>query len=357
MKLLLAVLLALFAFTCVSASDVVILTPDNFDDVVDGSKNVFIEFFAPWCGHCKNLAPEYEIFATAFKKNDDIVIASVDADKHPELGKRFGVRGFPTLKFFGKGSDLTEPTAYPGQRTADALVEWINKETGANGRIAKPPSNVVVLNKSNFDKVVMDDSKNVLVEFYAPWCGHCKKLTPIYEELATVFAGDDDVVIAKMDADEAQNRDVASKYGVTGFPTLKYFSKDNKEEPDDYSKERKLEIFVDYINNKAGTLRNTDGFLKPEAGKLEEFDELAKNFVSGDESALKTAEEKASKVDEKDKKSATFYVKFMKVYKKRGSDFPEKETARLTRMIESGSVTPKKVDEFVIRRNILTSFQ
>ena len=57
---------ALFAVLSVASANVVILTPDNFDSVVDGSKNVLIEFFAPWCGHCKSLAPVCFFFFFSF---------------------------------------------------------------------------------------------------------------------------------------------------------------------------------------------------------------------------------------------------------------------------------------------------
>merc|ERR1711916_408316 len=63
--------------------------------VVDGSKNVFVEFYAPWCGHCKRLTPEYEIVGDAFARTPEVVVAKVDADAHRSLGSRFGVTGFP----------------------------------------------------------------------------------------------------------------------------------------------------------------------------------------------------------------------------------------------------------------------
>lgn len=57
------------------------------------------------------------------------------------------------------------------------------------------PSKVVTLKDSTFDAVVMDASKDVLVEFYAPWCGHCKNLAPIWESLAKTFANENDVLL------------------------------------------------------------------------------------------------------------------------------------------------------------------
>ncbi len=143
------------------------------------------------------------------------MIASVDADAHKALGTRFGVQGFPTLKYFPKGGDLAKPTDYNGGRTAGDIVEYVNREAGVRGLVKKAASNVVVLTTANFDKVV-DGSKNVLVEFYAPWCGHCKTLTPKYEELAKIFASEADVVIAKVDADSAQGRPLGEKFGVKG---------------------------------------------------------------------------------------------------------------------------------------------
>ena len=59
------------------------------------------------CGHCKNLAPAYEEVGKAFESVDNVLIAKVDADSERDLGGRFGVKGFPTLKFFPKGT--TEP--------------------------------------------------------------------------------------------------------------------------------------------------------------------------------------------------------------------------------------------------------
>ncbi len=117
--------------------------------------------------------------------------------QHKSLGGRFGVQGFPTLKFFPKGGDVKKPEDYNGGRTADAIVTFVNEKAGSRARVKKASSPVVVLDNSNFDKVV-DGSKHVLAEFYAPWCGHCKSLAPKYDQLAKLYAGESDVVIAKV---------------------------------------------------------------------------------------------------------------------------------------------------------------
>lgn len=72
-------------------------------------------------------------------------------------------------------------------------------------------ADVVTLNASNFEEVVKNNT-NVLVEFYAPWCGHCKKLEPEYEKAAKKLkAAKQDVVLAKCDATEAENSDLKTK--------------------------------------------------------------------------------------------------------------------------------------------------
>jgi protein disulfide-isomerase-like protein len=200
----------------------VILTPDNFDAVVGQSQGVFVEFFAPWCGHCKSLAPEYEVVATAFLKlKSQAVIASVDADAHKALGTRFGITGFPSLRWFPAGS--LEPETYNGGRTAADIVQFVNDKAGTSARVSVPKGFTTVLDESNFDAVVLDATKDVLVEFYAPWCGHCKTLQPIYEKVAESLAGEEGVVVAKVDADK--HRSLGERFGVKGFPTIKFFPK------------------------------------------------------------------------------------------------------------------------------------
>jgi len=347
--------LLLVALCFVAAlGDVVDLTPANFDSVIDGSKGALVEFFAPWCGHCKKLAPDWETLGASFDGSKDVVIGKVDADAHKDLGNRFDVHGYPTIKWFPKGS--TTPEDYSGGRSLEDLTAFVTQKSGAKSKVKKTASNVVILDGSNFDKVVNDASKDVLVEFYAPWCGHCKRLAPDYEIVANAFAGDDHVAIAKIDCDA--HKDQCAKYEVTGYPTLKYFPKDNKE-GEAYNGARDVEAFVTFINNRAGTSRDKTGALSNLAGRIPTLDSIVEKFLAAahsDKAALiKEAEEHVATAAGDALANAKYYVKVFTTSLTQ-TDFVNTEVARLDRLISSGSLTPKKRDEFTKKKNILSVF-
>jgi protein disulfide-isomerase A1 len=83
---------------------------------------------------------------------------------------------------------------------------------------------VTVVVGTEFEKIVMDPTKDVLVKFYAPWCGHCKKLAPIWDKLGEEFAAVEDLVIAKFDSTTNE----ADGVEVQSYPTLTFYPKDNK---------------------------------------------------------------------------------------------------------------------------------
>merc|ERR1712027_68093 len=389
---------------------VLVLTNDNFQEAVDGNEFILVEFYAPWCGHCKALAPEYAKAAGILAEKDSpIKLAKLDATEEGATAEKFEVRGYPTLKFFKNG----KPMEYGGGRTADTIVSWLEKKTGPpaktlaslddakaytegksvaiigffkdettdaakaflaaagmmddfefgitgddavfkeygvsaegvvivktfdegkatltedlteesvaafvsseslplvidfnhetaqkifSGEIkshllvfssAKAESHtdtlamlkeIAIANKKtfvadflegklkqhlmteeipedwdkegvkvlvgkNFHDVAMNPEKDVLVEFYAPWCGHCKQLAPIWGKLGEKYKDHESIVIAKMDSTANELEEVK----VQGFPTIKLFKKGTNEIVD-YNGDRTVEGFSKFLDEPA----------------------------------------------------------------------------------------------------------
>mmetsp|Transcript_24722 Transcript_24722/g.38388 ORF Transcript_24722/g.38388 Transcript_24722/m.38388 type:complete len:224 (-) Transcript_24722:177-848(-) len=142
----LSLLLALISAAAVSAIE---LTPDTWDAETSG-KTVFVKFYAPWCGHCKALKPDWDKLMEEFASSTTQLIADVDctADGNDALCTANGVQGFPTLKW-GDPEDLQE---YQGPRSFDALKEFAQENL-------KPLCSV-----KNID--LCDEEKKALIETY-----------------------------------------------------------------------------------------------------------------------------------------------------------------------------------------------
>ncbi|XP_017292352.1 protein disulfide-isomerase [Kryptolebias marmoratus] len=471
--------------------DVLVLKKSNFDEALQAHPNILVEFYAPWCGHCKALAPEYAKAAGMLKaQGSGIRLAKVDATEETELAQEYGVRGYPTIKFF-KGGDKESPKEYSAGRQADDFVNWLKKRTGpavatlsevteaesliADNEVAiigffkdaesdgaktlekaaeavddipfamtssdavyskfevskdgiilfkkfdegrntfdgeltkekllafvksnqlplviefteqtapkifggdikshilmflpktasdfqdkmdqfkkaaegfkgqilfifidsdiddnqrileffglkkeecpairlitledemtkyKPESDTItaesitefcnlftagklkphlmsqeipedweknpvkVLVGKNFEEIAFNPSKNVFVEFYAPWCGHCKQLAPIWEQLGEKYKDSPDIIVAKMDSTANEIESVK----VHSFPTLKFFPAGEEHKVIDYNGERTLEGFTKFLESggKEGGTPAGDDEVEPE--ELEDVD-------------------------------------------------------------------------------------
>jgi len=112
--------LAFFLAFAASRSSAIELTPDNWASETDG-KTVFVKFFAPWCGHCKALKPDWDKLMAEFEGSSTQLVADVDCTAEGEpLCSENGVEGFPTLKW-GSPDDLQD---YNGGRSFEDLKEF-----------------------------------------------------------------------------------------------------------------------------------------------------------------------------------------------------------------------------------------
>ena len=118
----------------------------------------------------------------------------------------------------------------------------------------KGPVKVVV--GKTFDSIVMDPKKDVLIEFYAPWCGHCKQLEPVYTSLGKKYKDHKNLVIAKMDA--TANDVTSDRYKVEGFPTIYFAPSGDKKNPIKFEDgNRDLEHLSKFIEEHATKLSRT----------------------------------------------------------------------------------------------------
>ena len=214
-----------------------------------------MEVYAPWCGHCKSLVPEWKKAAKALK--GIVNVAAVDGTAAQATAQKLGVQGFPSI--FVYGADKSKPTPYNGGRDAKAIVDaglkaaqqlaagrlsgkaaggggggkgaggasssgGGKKKAGASsGGSASEPGggkHVATLEDDSFEATVLDSEEAWMVEFYAPWCGHCKTLAPEWAEAAAQTA-DSGVRFGAVDATAHQA--LGAKFNVKGFPTIVAF--------------------------------------------------------------------------------------------------------------------------------------
>ncbi|KAL7638944.1 UNVERIFIED_CONTAM: hypothetical protein RMT77_010478 [Armadillidium vulgare] len=252
-------------------SDVVHLTDSTFHTFLKTHSSVMVMFYAPWCGHCKKMKPEFTSAAATLKeKSINGKLAAVDATKEKKLGSEFGVKGYPTLKYFKDGEFAFDVSSL---REKEKIVEFMlnPKEPPPPPPPEKPwseiDSAVVHLDEENF-KQFLKKKKHVLVMFYAPWCGHCKKAKPEFISAAEHFADDPKVEFAAIDCTLYQQ--LCSLNDVRGYPTFKYFNYYKNTKP--YNGGRTETDFVSFMSDPENPL---SGSPPPPPSPEEEWNSLA----------------------------------------------------------------------------------
>ena len=182
----------------------------------------------------------------------------------------------------------------------------------------------------------------------------CKSLAPIWEQVATDYASEPNVLIAKVDAEAENSKFTAQDQGVKSYPTIKYFPKGSTT-PEPYEGGRTEEDILSFMNEKAGVHRTIGGKLDEVAGTIPSLDVIVGKLTGG-ESITSLSEQITTAAKVSKDKYAEYYVKVSdKLGKNAG--YAEKELSRLQGLIKKGGLAPEKMDDLTSRSNILRRFK
>lgn len=186
------------------------LDKNIFKDSIRAGKPLFVKFFAPWCGHCKNLEPAWNELADKLS-GSKVLIAEVDCTVETALCAEQGVRAYPTLIYYEQSSE----ERYRGSRDTVSLTNFVNSRLN-NKRNIFP-----TLTDETFANYLETNTGIVFVNFFTSWCDKCVELAPIWDELANHFSSRSNIHIVKLDC--SVNQKTCQTYGVNTIPTLLLF--------------------------------------------------------------------------------------------------------------------------------------
>ncbi|KAJ3865039.1 protein disulfide isomerase [Lentinula novae-zelandiae] len=236
------------------------LTPENFKSSI-ASGVWLIEHFSPYCGHCRAFAPTWEELAERNKEGSaeatGVKLAQVNCAVHGDLCSANNVKGYPQLNIYNNG-DFVE--TFKGARDVERLTEFIKRHAPTpplptppvpetvleeTNYVANPnPSgSVLVLDESNFQSTIEEGP--VFVKFFAPWCGHCKKLAPTWKKLAQSMQHK--LTVAEVDCES--HKALCKENNIGGFPTLVYIADSSHTEYGGGRKLEQLEEFAEKASN------------------------------------------------------------------------------------------------------------
>ncbi|XP_076239599.1 thioredoxin domain-containing protein pretaporter [Calliopsis andreniformis] len=225
------------------------LTEDTFDKHISTGYH-FIKFYAPWCGYCKKLVPTWEELANSLRNNNHVSISKVDCTQHRGICGQFDIKGYPTLLWIEDGKKVDK---YSGQRTHEELKAYVSRMLGksddqVNVKTDSSDSTTHAVLSLTGDSFKHGIEKGIsFVKFFAPWCGHCKRLAPIWEDLGKKFFTNENVNIVKVDCTLDVSKELCNEQEVDGFPTL-YLYRDGQK-VSEYNGARNLDDLYEFVAN------------------------------------------------------------------------------------------------------------
>ncbi|KAI0706903.1 thioredoxin-like protein [Cerioporus squamosus] len=254
-----------------SETELLVLTPDDFDSTVANGV-WFIEHFSPYCRHCRDFAPTWTQLVEETEKKADpgIRLAQVNCAVHGDLCRKNGVEGYPQMNLYRDGKFVE---TFRQSRDIDILTKYITANAEPrNPPAPEPPAEdspaaaseddalldevvhredvnpdgvVLSLNEKNFQQTV--DKGHVFVKFFAPWCGHCKKLAPFWTQLGSAMRNK--LNIAEVDCES--HSALCKQEGITGYPMLYYYGGKGAGKTE-YTGGRKLEQLKAFADKVSG---------------------------------------------------------------------------------------------------------
>ncbi|KAG7502682.1 disulfide-isomerase A5 [Solea senegalensis] len=188
---------------------------------------ILMMFYAPWCGVCKRMQPIFQQAATETKGKYVLAGMNVHPAEFDGLKQEYNVKGYPTFCYFEKGKFLHHYENYGA--TAKDIADWMKNPQPPQPKTPEVPwsetdSPVFHLTDESFD-TFLEEHPTAMIMFYAPWCGHCKKMKPEYDEAAEILnqGANSPGVLAAVDT--TVHKAVGDRFKISGFPTVKYFEK------------------------------------------------------------------------------------------------------------------------------------
>jgi len=225
-----------------------VLTPETFRSKVGGKTTEqlwLVDFFAPWCGPCQQLAPEWRRLAKSI--SGTAILGSLDCDMYQNFcSQEMNVRSYPTIRLYPIGSaGASRFMSYDGYwRDAQSLKAWVFQSL---------PSTVTTLTQKKFYSSVLPSSQPWIIDFYAPWCGHCRHFEPQFELVSRKMANK--VKAGKVNCDDEKN--LCENLGIDGYPTIRVYSGSRSSEQSQsvYGEEvnsQDSDYIISYLSRKFG---------------------------------------------------------------------------------------------------------